>query len=46
MVHIMMFLHRHRKYGGAAHVWQRGTEKEVARASAQRRDPLLFLYDR
>lgn len=42
----MMFLHRHRKYGGAAHVWQRGAEEEMAGASAQRTDPLLLLYDR
>lgn len=41
-----MFLNRHRKYGGAPHVWQWGAEEEMAGASAQRRDPLLLLYDR
>lgn len=44
--HGVMFLHRHRKYGGAPHVWQRGAEEEMAGAAAQRRDPLLLLYDR
>lgn len=42
----VLFLQRHRKYGGAPHVWQWGAEEEVAGASAQRRHPLLLLYDR
>ena len=41
-----MFLNRHRKYGGAPKGWQGGAEEEMAGASAQRRDPLLLLYDR
>lgn len=41
-----MFLNRHRKYGGAPHVWQQGAEEEMAGASAERRDPLLLLHDR
>lgn len=41
-----MFLHRHRKYGGAPHVRQWGAEEEMVGASPRRRDPLLLLYDR